>query len=283
MGSPHSAQSHRLALGISAGMLGLFVVAACLGPAAGGSPAGAVPSRTLTVFAAASLTEPFAELGRQFEATHPGVRVQFNFAGTQQLRAQLEQGAHADVFAAASAKEMDAAIAASLAVNGTQRTFARNRLVVIVPSGNPGKVRSPADLGRPGLKLDLADPSVPVGQYSLAMLDKMSRDPAYGADFARKVESNVVSREDNVKSVVQKVSLGEVDAGVVYATDVGGAAARVGEVPVPDQYNQIAAYPIAPRARAPQPVLAQQFTEMVTSTVGQKVLAGHGFLPAGGE
>jgi molybdate transport system substrate-binding protein len=221
----------------------------------------------LTVFAAASLTESFGEMGKQFEAAHPGVKVVVNFAGFQQLRFQLEQGAQADVFASANTKEMKAAIQSSLIVSGTQKTFARNRLVVIFPKDNPGKIATLADLAKPGLKLVVADKSVPVGRYTLDMLAKMCGDPTYGADFADKVQKNVVSRENDVKAVLSKVRLGEADAGVVYSTDVTPAAAHpVPPFKVPDQFNQIATYPIAPLAEAWQTEIAQAFLAYVLST-----------------
>jgi molybdate transport system substrate-binding protein len=175
--------------------------------------------KTLTVFAAASLTESFGDIGKQFEVAHPGVKVILNLAGSQQLRAQFEQGARADVFASANTKEMNAAITAALVVSGTERTFALNRLVVIYPKNNPGKITTLADLARPGIKLDIADPSGPVGQYTLDMLSKMSRDAAFGSNFQERVLANVVSREENVKAVVAKVRLGEADAGIVYKTE----------------------------------------------------------------
>jgi molybdate transport system substrate-binding protein len=238
--------------------------------------------KTLTVFAAASLTESFTEIGRQFEAENPGVKVMFNFAASPQLRAQLEQGAKADVFASANTKEMTTAIiSGSLVVSGTQRTFAKNRLAVILPKSNPGKITALADLARPGLKLDFADPSAPVGQYALDVLAKMSQDAAYGATFKDKVMANVVSREDNVKAVVAKVQLGEADAGVVYTTDVTPSATKdLTTLDIPDQFNVIATYPIAPLKNAPEPILASQFVEWVLSSKGQQVLAQYGFIPA---
>ena len=273
----------------------IAMLAACAAPAApaptaapvsAGAPPTAAPAAVsplaapaLTVFAAASLTESFGEMAKQFEAAHPGVDVVLNLAGSQQLRAQLEQGAQADVFASANTKEMNAAVGSSVIVSGTQKTFARNRLVVIYPKDNPGKIAALADLAKPGLKLVVADKAVPVGQYTLDMLDKMRRDPAYSADFAGKVQANVVSRENDVKAVVAKVRLGEADAGVVYSTDVTAAAAQdVTPLAIPDQFNQIATYPIAPLARAPQPDLAQQFVDLVLSDAGQELLAGFGFI-----
>jgi molybdate transport system substrate-binding protein len=243
-------------------------------------PAVVLPAQTLTVFAAASLTQSFGELGKQFEASHADVRVSFNFAGSQQLSAQLEDGARADVFASANVMEMNNAVAAGTVVSGTQQTFAHNRLIVIFPQDNPAHIKSLADLGRPGVKLDLADKTVPVGQYALDMLALMSQDPTYGPGFRTQTLANIVSLEDSVKSVAAKVTLGEVDAGIVYTTDVTGSAAhRVGTLQIPDRFNRPATYPIAPLAHAPQPVLAQQFVDFVLSPAGQQVLAGYGFLP----
>ena len=239
------------------------------------------PPKSLTVFAAASLTESFGEIGQQFEAANPGVQITFNFAGSQQLRAQLEQGARADVLASANTKEMNAAISAALVVSGTQRDLVSNRLAVILPKSNPGKIISLADLARPGLKLDVADPSVPVGQYTLDMLGKMSQAATFGATFKDKVAANVVSREDNVKSVVAKVRLGEADAGVVYTTDITPDAAReLTTLDVPDEFNVIATYPVAPLKNTAEPKLASQFVDWVLSSKGQQVLARYGFIPA---
>lgn len=244
----------------------------------------AAGARTLTVFAAASLTESFNELGEQFEAAHPDVNILFNFAGSQQLRAQLEQGAQADVFAPANSKEMDAAIASGLIPPDAPQVFAHNQLTAILPAENPGKIDTLADLARPGLLLIVADEAVPAGQYTLAMLDEMSQAPAFGADFKEKVQANVVSREDNVKSVVAKVRLGEADAGIVYSTDAGGAAANdLRLLPIPDEFNQIATYPLAVLTQAPQPELGREFVEYVLSGAGQQILSSFGFIPVRNE
>ncbi len=238
------------------------------------------PTKTLTVSAAASLTESFSDLGRQFEAAHPGAKVVFNFAGSQQLVAQLELGARADVLASASVKDMNAAISASLVASGTVRIFAHNQLVIIYPPNNPGKIAALTDLARPQLKLIIADAAVPVGQYTLDMLTKMSHDPTLGPDFEERVLANVVSREENVKSVVSKIRLGEGDAGVVYKSDVTGQAAQeLGTIEIPDSLNQIANYPIAPLTSSLEPELARQFIDLVLSPTGQKVLTQYGFIP----
>jgi len=240
--------------------------------------------RTLTVFAAASLIEAFTDLGAQFEAAHEGVNVQFNFAGSQRLRAQLEQGARSDVFASANVREMAAAVAVGIVAADAPVAFARNRLVVIFPADNPGGIRALGDLARPGLKLDVADPSVPVGQYTLSMFDKMGCDPAYGETFRAGALANVVSREENVKAVVTKVALGEADAGVVYVSDVTPQAApHLGTVEIPDRFNLIATYPVAVVRRPAEPDLGRQFVAFILSEAGQQTLAAHGLIPVDGQ
>ncbi len=238
-------------------------------------------SARLNVFAAVSLAETFTDLGRQFESAHSGTSVVFNFAGSQQIREQLAHGAPADVFASANRKEMDAALSVSLVDGATIRTFARNKLIVIYPRDNPARITRLTDLARSGLKLDVADPAVPVGKYTEQMLDRMSRDAAFGPEFKSKVLANVVSREDNVKSVVTKVRLGEADAGVVYATDVTeNVASEVGVMEVPTRFNQTAEYPIAVTANAASVGPARLFVEYVLSDEGQEILKRHGFIPA---
>lgn len=237
-----------------------------------------VESGEVIVFAAASLTESFTEIAELFESQHPGVKVVLNFAGSQALSTQLGEGAPADVFASANKKEMDNAIAAGRVTEGSQQTFARNKLVVIFPVDNPAGLDELADLATPGLKLVLAAQEVPVGKYSLEFLDKATQDASFGAMFKDDVLGNVVSYEDNVKSVLTKVVLGEGDAGIVYLTDITlDAAGKVGQLEIPDSLNTIAAYPIAPVSDATQPDLAQAFVELVLSAQGQEILNKFGF------
>ncbi|CAG0936340.1 Molybdate-binding protein ModA [Thermoflexales bacterium] len=275
------------------GLIGLvvgFVAAACSGTApTSTSPASAAVQTTsapgqaaveqsITVFAAASLTAALTEIGEQFQQQNPGVRVDFNFAASQQLRIQLEQGAVADVFASANTQEMKRAIQAGLVVSGTQTTFVRNRLTVIVPQDNPGDITELKDLARPGLKLVLAAANVPIGSYALASLDKMNAD--FGATFSQTVLSSVVSYEDNVKQVVAKVQLGEADAGIVYVSDVTPqVVARLIKLDIPDKYNILATYPIATLKFAPQTDLAAKFVDYVLSAEGQAILQKWGFIP----
>lgn len=230
----------------------------------------------LIVFAAASLSGAFQEIGKTFEAAHPGVQVTFNFAGSQILRTQLEQGAQADVFASADHKNMDVLAADKLLVDQGYQDFATNQLIVILPKENPGGIQSLSDLSRPGIKLVLADASVPAGNYARQVLEKLSSDPAYGADFSQKVMVNVVSNETDVKQVVTKVELGEGDAGIVYLTDAI-ASPELLTIAIPNQFNIIAHYPIAVLLHAPNPDLAQAFVEFVRSPSGQEILSKWGF------
>jgi molybdate transport system substrate-binding protein len=250
-------------------------------PAANPTATLAPTARTLTVLAAASLTESFTELGKLFEAQNPGVSVVFSFGGSQQLAQQLDQGAAADVFASASKKYMDAAITSKRVNAADAATFVNNRLVVIYPKDNPGKITELKDLAKAGLKIDLADQSVPVGQYALDFLDKALTAEGFDSQYKDNVLKNVVSYEANVKAVVSKVSLGEADAGIVYVTDITtGTAEKVGIIEIPDALNTIAKYPIAPIADSQQTELAKAFVALVLSPEGQAVLAKYGFLPA---
>jgi molybdate transport system substrate-binding protein len=234
----------------------------------------------LNIFAAASLTEAFGEIGKLFEGVHPGVTIVLNFADSQQLAQQINEGAPADVFASANPKQMDAVIEAGGISSGTQQTFAKNRLVVIFPKDNPAGLTELSDLAKPGLKLVLAAREVPVGQYSLDFLDKAIADPAFGATFKEDVLKNIVSYEENVKAVLTKVALGEADAGIVYLSDISGAnAEKVGQIDIPDELNVIASYPIAPIKDSKNPELAQAFIEFVLSQEGQDTLAKYNFIP----
>ena len=233
---------------------------------------------TLTVFAAASLTDAFTEIGKKFETAHPGVTVKFNFAGSQTLRTQLEQGAVADIFASANQTEMDTAIKDGLIGQNASQIFLNNKLVVVLPSNNPANVQTLSDLAKPGLKLVLAADVVPAGKYVRQILDNMSRDANFGSDFKTKVLANVVSNENDVKQVVAKVQLGEADAGVVYTSDAI-AAPDLKTIEIPSNFNVIAKYPIAALNKAPNSDLAGQFTAYVLSSDGQNILAKWGFTP----
>ncbi len=234
--------------------------------------------RTLTVLAAASLTESFKEMGKLFESQNTGVTVSISFAGSQALAQQLDQGAPADVFASASKKYMDAAVTSMRVNKDDGKVFVKNALVVIFPKDNPAGLKTLQDLAKPGLKIDLEDKLVPAGQYSLDFLDKAIKDPGFAPSFKDNVLKNVVSYETDVKAVVSKVSLGEADAGVVYITDYNAAADKLGKLDIPDALNTIASYPIAPVADSKNADLANAFVALVLSPEGQAIMAKYGFV-----
>lgn len=235
-------------------------------------------SHTLTIFAAASLTQAFEEIGKSFETIHAGVTVEFNFAGSQTLRTQLEQGAVADVFASANHTEMDAAVKSSLIDSGAPQDFLTNKLVVVLPANNPASAQTLNDLTKPGLKLALAADTVPAGKYARQILDNISKDASFGSGFKTKVLANVVSNENDVKQVVAKVQLGEADAGIVYISDAV-AAPDLKTIEIPNNFNVIAKYPIAALTKSANIDLAMQFTDYVLSSEGQAVLKKWGFTP----
>ena len=252
-----------------------------LGCGTGGIGSSSSGSQTLTVFAAASLTGAFTQIGKEFEAAHQGVKVVNSFAGSQDLVEQMHQGAPADVFASADEKNMQKAIDYGLVEKDSPRTFVRNHLVVVTPRDDQ-KVRSLEDLSAPGAKVVLASQEVPVGNYTMQFLDLASRDPQLGNDFKQKVLANVVSYEDNVKAVLQKVTLGEADAGVVYSSDAATAPRdKVSTIEIPDAYNVTASYPIAIIKNSKQGDLARQYVEFVLSARGQTILKQYGFIPVG--
>ena len=259
--------------------LPIRIALAALGLPLAARPADRAPA-TLTVFAAASLTESFEELGRTLERKHPGLAVRFSFAGSQQLALQLEQGAPADVFASADQRWMDYAREKEL-VEGEDVVFARNRLVVIVPKTNPARIKDLPGLARRGTKLVIAAEAVPAGKYTREALQKLAAADGFPPEYDKRVLANVVSQEENVKSVVSKVQLGEADAGVVYRSDVTPSVGRyVRELEIPDASNVIASYPIAVLKGSTNQDRAREFVALVRSEAGQRVLQQHGLLPA---
>lgn len=233
-----------------------------------------LPSRTLTVFAAASLTDAFIEIGTAFEAANPTITVTFNFAGSQALRTQIEEGAPADVFASASGKEMDILVTGGFITQDIPQTFLTNQLVVILPANNPAALEKLEDLAKPDIKLVLAAEEVPVGKYARQVLDLMNG--SFGRGFKNKVLGNIVSNEDNVKQVVAKIQLGEADAGIVYVSD-SIAAPDLKAIEIPADLNVIAKYPIAPLSQSKNIDLALLFTKYVLSMEGQNILQKWGF------
>jgi len=226
----------------------------------------------LTVFAASSLRDAFQDLGRNLEQQHPGTSVSFNFAGSQELRTQVEHGARADVFASADPRTLRALAGAGLALE--PQVFARNEPVIVIPAGNPAGIHSLADLPR-ARRLVVGAPEVPIGEYTVRILEAASR--RYGPAFGAAVESRVASRELNVRQVLAKVALGEADAAIVYRTDALASRGAVEVISIPPELNVVAEYPIAVLRGAPQAGLARAFVELVLSSAGRAVLARHGF------
>ena len=233
---------------------------------------------TLTVFAAASLTDAFTELGQVFEIENEAGQVVFNFAGSSQLAVQLREGAVADVFASANEMQMMTAVSAKRIQANTVQPFATNQLSLIVPADNPANITNLADLANPGVQLVLAVPGVPVRDYTDALLQTLP------SDFQDKVYANLVSEGQNVRQVVAQIALGEADAAIVYRSDVTPSVAEsVQQIPLPEAQSVLAIYPLAIVDDAPQPELAQQFIDFILGTEGQAILTKWGFGSPPGE
>lgn len=230
------------------------------GTPSAGAPAAAEPS-TITVLAAASLTEAFNEASTVYAKNHKDQTVKFSFAGSQELAAQVKQGAPADVIATADTKTMDGLTNEV----GAPQIFAKNKLTIIVPKGNPKNVTSLADLARGDLTVVLAGPTVPVGRYSRDALAKA------GVDVKPK------SEETDVKAVVTRVRMGEADAGIVYTTDASAAGGDVVAVEIPEQFNVVASYPVAVIKDSGKQGPATAFTQWLLTPEAQQILAKYGF------
>ena len=245
--------------------LALVVSGALLGSACSGG-GGGTPSR-ITVLAAASLTDAFGLIGMQFERSHPGTGVRLAYGPSDGLARQIQSGAPADVFASASETWMDT-VAGRPGVSD-RADFARNRLVVVVPSTNPAHIRSIDDLARPGIKLVLAAPGVPAGDYAREILRK--------AGVERAALVNVVSNEVDVRGVLAKLDMGDADAGIVYVTDAQSAGTGISTIAIPPRLNVVATYPIAVVRGSPAPRVARAFVRFVLGP-GQLTLRDAGFL-----
>ena len=226
------------------------------------SPSG--PTGTVTVFAAASLTDVFTDLGRRLEDEDDGLDVQFNFAGSSALATQLTQGAPADVFASANGTQMSVVTDAGLAA-GDPTVFTSNVLEIAVPAGNPAGVTGLADFGREELTLAVCAPEVPCGAA------------AEDVFAAAGVTARPDTQEEDVRAALTKVELGEVDAALVYATDVTAAGDAVEGVPFPEAGDAVNDYPLCTLAAAPNPEGARAFVDLVLSEEGRRALADAGF------
>jgi molybdate transport system substrate-binding protein len=222
----------------------------------------------ITVLAAASLTDSFNEVGKAFEAAHPGVHVKFNYDSSSTLAAQANQGAPADLFASADDANMKKATDGGSALD--PKTFTKNRMAIIVGKSNPKGIYSVKDFERSGVFWVRCDDPVPCGAYALQILS------------AAKVDTTghpPKSKEQNVKGVVTKVTTGQADAGIVYVTDGKAASSSSETIDIPDDINVIANYPIAKLKQSAHADVAQAFIDFVLSQKGQDILARYGFLP----
>ncbi|MFJ3923142.1 molybdate ABC transporter substrate-binding protein [Streptomyces sp. NPDC090022] len=234
-------------------------------PSAGGSAsasaAGEVKAADLTVLAASSLTDVFKTAGAAYEKAHPGTKVTFSFAGSQELAAQVKQGAPADALVTADTKTMDGLMAET----DDPKIIAKNRLVIAAGKGNPHKIGALKDLADTKLKVVLAAPEVPVGRYSKEILDKQG------------VTVKPVSQEPNVRAVLSKVELGEADAGLVYKTDSAKSKDKVETVEIPDDQNAVASYPAASLKGSENADAAAAFVAWLSTPEAQKILQEAGF------
>lgn len=267
----------------------------CPAPAAASaSPASAAPAEAaaspvaeaafpegggdLTVFAAASLTDAFDSMKADLEAAHPGLTITYNFAGSQALVTQLDEGAEADVFASANNAQMTAA-EENGSISGEPETFVHNELAIVTPADNPAGIDAPEDLGAEGVRLVLAQAEVPVGRYAREAVCEMGADSTvFGEGFVDRVAANVVSEEEDVRDVLAKVELGEADAGIVYVSDAAVAGDEVQLIAIPADFNVIATYPIA-TVTGGDAALGDAFISYVLSDEGQATLQEYGFTP----
>lgn len=220
-------------------------------------------SGTVNVFAAASLQEAFITLGKQFEAADPGAKIVFNFGPSSALATQIIVGAPADVFASASTTNMDQVAKAGDALSPT--TFASNVMEIAVPPKNPAGITLVSDLAKPAVKVAVCQVAVPCGSTA----EKVFKNA--------EIAVTPVTQEIDVKAVLAKVTLGEVDAGVVYVTDVRAAGAKVKGIVIPSVVNAATKYPIVTLTAAPNKTAAQAFTAYVLSADGASVLTADGF------
>lgn len=224
---------------------------------------GGALSGSITVFAASSLTEAFTTLADQFKAAHSGTKISFNFDSSSSLAEAITQGQKADVFASASTTNMDSVVSAGDAAD--PRNFVSNTMEIATPPGNPAKITGVADLAKSGLKIATCDPAVPCGATAQKVFDNA------------KVTVKTTASQPDAKSTLAVVESKEVDAGLVYVTDVRAAGSKVTGVEIPDNVNATTTYPIAALKKSGNPDLAKAWVAYVLSPAGQRVLLADGF------
>lgn len=232
----------------------------------------------LSVFAASSLTDALRESVENYQRQHPEEKIQLYFAGSQALAAQIEQGAPADLLIAANSAAMNRLLTGGLVE--APRLLLRNRLAVAIRTDLQPQPATIADLARPGLLIAIGNQQVPVGRYARSLLAHLADDPAYGPELVRGIEGNIVSEENKVKAIVAKLLMGEVDAGIVYQSDLGAAtASQLTTIPLPDKHNPQASYPVARVTGSSG--LSDRFLNYLFSTEAQQIFIRHGFLSGG--
>ena len=273
----------------------LFALAACSSGSGSSASASSAPSVVpgasaavssapspatveLTVFGAASLKGVLEEAKTAYEAATPGVTLVVSTDSSAVLAAQITQGAPADVFLSADTANPQKLATAGLSL-GEPVTFARNLLTVIVPTANPGKITTPADLAKTGITVIAAGDDVPITKYATMLVANLARQPGYPTDYAARYTANIASKEDNVAAVRSKIELGEGDGAIVYVTDAK-APSKVSNIPVPDDANLPATYAGTVVKASKQPAAAQAFLTWFAGPDGQAILASAGFLPA---
>jgi molybdate transport system substrate-binding protein len=245
-----------------------LLLAACSAPSATGPT-------TLTIFAAASLADLIHEAAAQYEAAVPRTHITISTASSGALRAQIEAGAHPDLFLSADTANPAALMTAGLA-DGEPRAFAANHLTIVVPADNPARITSPADLARSGIRIVAAASSAPIAVYADRVVANLAGLIGYPAGYAARYNRNVVSRVDDARAILATVELGEADAGIVYRTDAVGA--RVATIPIPAVAQVTATYAGIVVRGTDQPAAARAFLAWLAGPRGQAVIRRFGFM-----
>ncbi|WML67569.1 MAG: molybdate transport system substrate-binding protein [Methanoregula sp. SKADARSKE-2] len=272
-----------------AGCTGTPTTPALATPVATGAPAPVVPTLaapvsthspgTVVAFTAASLKGVSPKLAADFAAAYPGNRVIFNLDGTQALRAQLENGAYADVFISASNSSTTALANGGYFIPGTVKPLTSNYVIVLLPAANPGKIQSLADLAKPGVKIAMEDKSVPAGAASLVALSNLAKS-TYNQDWNTSIFRNIVTYETSEPGVATKVALGEVDAGFVYESTYSAAPKDLYKaLTIAERDNYLQTYSVGVLKESTSPATARMFEDFILSAVGQQDLKNYGFRP----
>ena len=235
--------------------------------------------QTIVVSAAASLQDSFIEAGRIFEQDHPGTRIAFNFASSNQLANQIEQGAPVDVFASADMSLLKRLAGSNIITENS--VMARNKLTVIVSKSASMKIEGLADIAKKGVRLIIAGSQVPAGRYARQFLQKADQAGSYGTDYSLRVLGNIVSEEPDLRMVAMKVAFGEGDAGIVYVSDIAGDVGnKVRAIAIEDKLNVMAEYGIAIVKSSTHPDAAKAFCSLLLSPKGQAIFTKNRLLPA---